>query len=66
MRILIADDHDLLRDTLELWFRQENIDVALARDLPSALQIIEESAPFDLVLLDYSMPGMNGPPTAST
>jgi DNA-binding NarL/FixJ family response regulator len=60
MRILIADDHDLLRDTLELWFRQENIDVALARDLPSALQIIEESAPFDLVLLDYSMPGMNG------
>lgn len=60
MRILIADDHDLLRDTLELWFRQENIDVALARDLPSALKIIEDSAPFDLVLLDYSMPGMNG------
>ena len=60
MRILIADDHDLLRDTLELWFRQENIDVALAQDLPSALKIIEDSAPFDLVLLDYSMPGMNG------
>lgn len=60
MRILIADDHDLLRDTLELWFQQENIDVALAEDLPSALKIIDENAPFDLVLLDYSMPGMNG------
>lgn len=60
MRILIADDHELLRDTLDLWFQQENIDVAVARDLPSALAIAEADDPFDLILLDYGMPGMNG------
>jgi DNA-binding NarL/FixJ family response regulator len=61
MRILIADDHDLLRDTLDLWFRQEKIDVASARDLPSALAAVSAAdEPFDLILLDYGMPGMNG------
>jgi two-component system, NarL family, nitrate/nitrite response regulator NarL len=60
MRVLIADDHDLLRDTLELWFRQEKIDVATARDLDSAMSAIAAQDPFDLILLDYGMPGMNG------
>lgn len=60
MRVLIADDHDLLRDTLELWFRQENIAVTPARDLPTALDIVAETDAFDLILLDYGMPGMNG------
>lgn len=60
MRVLIADDHDLLRDTLDLWFRQEKIDVTLARDLPSAMDAVAKAEPFDLILLDYGMPGMNG------
>lgn len=60
MRILIADDHDLLRDTLELWLKQEKIDVSSAQDLPSAMAAVTSSPPFDLILLDYGMPGMNG------
>ncbi len=60
MRVLIADDHDLLRDTLDLWFRQEKIDVTPARDLPSAMAAVGGADPFDLILLDYGMPGMNG------
>lgn len=60
MRVLIADDHDLLRDTLDLWFRQEKIDVTSARDLPSAMEAVAKAEPFDLILLDYGMLGMNG------
>lgn len=60
MRVLIADDHDLLRDTLDLWFRQEKIEVVLARDLMSAMEAVAANLPFDLILLDYGMPGMRG------
>ena len=60
MRLLIADDHDLLRDTLELWFQRESIEVTPARDLAGALAAMAAAEPFDLVLLDYGMPGMDG------
>ncbi|WPZ23611.1 response regulator transcription factor (plasmid) [Sulfitobacter faviae] len=61
MRILIADDHDLLRDTLALFFQaQSDIETHVASDLPSACKMIENDPPYDLVLLDLNMPGMNG------
>ena len=61
MRILIADDHDLLRDTLKLYLEsQTGIEPVTARDLPEALSLMAKDGPFDLVLLDYGMPGMNG------
>ena len=61
MRVLIADDHDLLRDTLVSFIAQEGgIETVTAPDLDTALQRIAAQGPFDLVLLDYGMPGMNG------
>lgn len=60
MHALIADDHGLLRDTLELWFQQENIEVTAVADLNSTLSAIAHSDPMDVILLDYRMPGMNG------
>jgi len=60
VRVLIADDHELLRDTLDLWFQKEQIDVTSAGDLLGALDVIAAADPFDLILLDYSMPGMDG------
>jgi DNA-binding NarL/FixJ family response regulator len=61
MRILIADDHDLLRDVLRSYLEAEGgFEVATVADLPQALVAIEQGPPFDLVLLDYAMPGMNG------
>jgi DNA-binding NarL/FixJ family response regulator len=61
MNILLADDHDLVRETIAAFLTAEGFrSVSVAASLPEALRLIEETGPFDLVLLDYLMPGMNG------
>ncbi|MFV1853409.1 MAG: response regulator transcription factor [Thalassospira sp.] len=62
MRILLADDHDLVREAISLLFQQyfEDCEVAEAGALEPALDLITENNTFDLVLLDLRMPGMNG------
>lgn len=61
MRVLIADDHDLVRDALAAFLRAEGIEeVDVAANLPDAMDRATAVGGFDLVLLDYQMPGMNG------
>lgn len=61
MRVLIADDHDLLRDTLVMFLEgQGNIETQIAANLDDVCAIIEREPTFDLIVLDYNMPGMNG------
>ena len=61
MRVLIADDHDLLRDTLVMFLQSSEIETEAAADLSAAHRLIAAAdEPFDLVLLDLNMPGMNG------
>jgi two-component system, NarL family, nitrate/nitrite response regulator NarL len=60
MRILLADDHDLVRDTIAAYLQANGFhDITLAASLVEAMQLLREN-PQDLLLLDYSMPGMNG------
>ena len=61
MKILIADDHDLLRDTLVMFLQGEgNIETVMASDFDAAMACVDTKGPFDLIMLDYNMPGMSG------
>ncbi len=61
MKILVADDHDLVRETIAAFLASEGeASVVTAGTLPEAIEEVNQKGPFDLVLLDYNMPGMNG------
>jgi two-component system nitrate/nitrite response regulator NarL len=61
MRILVADDHDLVRETIAAFLDGADItEVRTVATLESALELAQNTGSFDLVLLDYEMPGMNG------
>jgi DNA-binding NarL/FixJ family response regulator len=62
MRILLADDHDLIRDTIEEFLKRlaDDLEVSHAATLPQALDVLRKTDDLDLILLDLRMPGMNG------
>ena len=60
-RILVADDHDLLRETLTSYLESEaEFEVDSVADYPSAVAAVQGAKRYDLVLLDFDMPGMSG------
>ncbi|MCW9032716.1 MAG: response regulator transcription factor [Rhodospirillales bacterium] len=62
MRILIADDHHLVRESLRFYVEKlsPNTKVYEAEDFESALKNAHKIKKLDLILLDLVMPGMNG------
>ncbi|GAB4567153.1 MAG: sigma-54 dependent transcriptional regulator [Geothermobacteraceae bacterium] len=58
-RILVVDDEQLIRWSLEQNLSKQGYEVATAASGEDALRAIQQDAP-DLVLLDIQLPGMNG------
>ena len=63
LRILVVDDNVTNRQILTHQLNRRGASVTSAQDGPEALQLLKTAAPaapFDLVLLDLNMPGMDG------
>jgi sigma-B regulation protein RsbU (phosphoserine phosphatase) len=60
-RILVVDDTPANRDMLSRRLERQGFEVQTAEDGEAALRLMSRAAPpFDLVLLDVMMPGLNG------
>lgn len=60
IRILLADDHNILRDGLRLLLERQGFNVvAEASDGREAIRLAEEHRP-DVAVMDIAMPGLNG------
>jgi DNA-binding NtrC family response regulator len=58
-KILIVDDELSVRQSLREWFLEDGFAVTTAEDGAAALQLMDDG-PYDIVLLDLKMPGMDG------
>lgn len=59
MKILVAEDDNLIRSALEFRLKKDNHDVTIAVDGSDALKKIEQDIP-DIVITDIMMPFVSG------
>jgi len=61
LRLLLADDHGLFRDSMAVWLKQldENLIVDFADSLDTVKKNLTQAS-YDLLMMDLAMPGMQG------
>src|SRR5512143_479729 len=57
--LLIVDDEAVVRDSLSRWFTEDGFAIGTAENAAAALRKVQER-PWDIILLDIRMPGMDG------
>lgn len=62
MQVLVADDHQLFLDGIQHILKKLDADVEVTESTSAerAIEILESGRKFDLILIDLSMPGMDG------
>jgi len=58
-RILVVDDEEAMRESLNDWLKEDGYEVGLARGGQEAIDMVRDE-PWEIILLDLKMPGMNG------
>lgn len=59
LRVLAVDDHEINRRTIALVLQPLDVDLSTASDGQLALDVLAQR-PFDIVLMDVNMPGIDG------
>lgn len=60
MRALVIDDEQVVRELFGMLLRRNGYDVLEAGDGATGLTLLKENLPVDVVLVDWTMPEMNG------
>jgi DNA-binding response OmpR family regulator len=58
--VLIVEDDDAMRDMVGYALAEEGMEVEAVADGESGLEVFSSSGPFDLVILDVMLPGIDG------
>jgi signal transduction histidine kinase len=58
--ILLVDDEADCRETVSAMLSVAGMTVVVAEDSSAALRLLDQGLSFDLLLVDFAMPGMNG------
>ena len=60
MRALVVDDSSAMRAILRMALKKQGFEVAEAKHGVEGLSTLEARSDFDLILIDWNMPQMNG------
>jgi CheY-like chemotaxis protein len=59
-RVLVVEDNDMNMQLVEYLLEEGGVDIVKATSGEEALSITRSAAPFDLILMDIHLPGMDG------
>ena len=59
LKLLLIDDDEWIRDSMRLFFESEGCDLETLETAEEALERIEKQ-PFDIIISDFRLPGMDG------